>query len=49
MGAGGGALMPRVAARKAELLALPVLHADETPVAQLDPGAGKTHRSYLFV
>ena len=33
---------------KAELLSLPVLHADETPVAQLDPGAGKTHRAYLF-
>ena len=27
---------------------LPVLHADETPVAMLQPGAGKTHRSYLF-
>ena len=26
----------------------PVLHADETPVAMLDPGAGKTKRAYLF-
>jgi hypothetical protein len=26
----------------------PVLHADETPVAMLDPGAGKTHRAYLW-
>ena len=49
VGACGVALMPLVAAMKVELLALPVLHADETPVAQLDPGAGKTHRAYLFV
>ena len=26
----------------------PVLHADETPVAQLDPGRGKTKRAYLW-
>ena len=25
-----------------------VLHADETPVAQLDPGRGKTKRAYLW-
>ena len=25
-----------------------VLHADETPVAQLDPGTGKTKRAYLW-
>jgi len=25
-----------------------VVHADETPVQMLDPGAGKTHRSYLW-
>ncbi len=25
-----------------------ILHADETPVAQLDPGKGKTHRAYLW-
>ena len=25
-----------------------VLHADETPVQQLDPGAGKTRRAYLW-
>lgn len=25
-----------------------MLHADETPVAQLDPGAGKTKRAYVF-
>jgi len=26
----------------------PVLHADETPVPQLDPGRGKTKRAYLW-
>ena len=25
-----------------------MLHADETPVPQLDPGTGKTRRAYLF-
>ena len=41
-------LQPLVDALKADLLAHPVLHADETPVAMLDPGAGKTHRAYLW-
>lgn len=27
----------------------PVLHADETPVSELKPGAGKTHRAYVWV
>lgn len=44
VGAAGVALMPLVAAMQAELLVEPVLHADETPVALLDPGAGKTKR-----
>ena len=44
----GVALQP-LADRLAELLLeRPVLHADETPVAQLDPGKGKTHRAYLW-
>lgn len=44
----GVALTP-LSQRLAELLkAAPVLHADETPVAQLDPGAGKTRRAYLW-
>jgi len=30
------------------LLERNVLHADETPVAQLDPGRGKTKRAYLW-
>lgn len=41
-------LQPLVDALRAELQAAPVLHADETPVAQLDPGAGRTKRAYLF-
>jgi transposase len=41
-------LQPLVDAMRAELLQQGVLHADETPVAMLDPGAGKTHRAYLW-
>lgn len=48
IGAAGVALQPLVAALRARLLAHRVLHADETPVAMLDPGAGKTKRAYLF-
>jgi transposase len=48
IGALGVALAPLTAALRAELRGEPVLHADETPVAQLDPGAGQTHRAYLF-
>jgi transposase len=44
----GQRLQPLVDALRGELLAASVLHADETPVAQLDPGAGKTKRAYLF-
>ncbi len=44
----GVALAPLAAAMKADLLARPIVHADETPVAQLDPGKGKTKRAYLF-
>lgn len=44
----GVALQPLVDALKAEMLTYPVLHADETPVAMLAPGAGKTHRAYLW-
>ena len=31
-----------------EMLEDRVLHADETPVAMLEPGNGKTHRAYLW-
>lgn len=47
-GSCGVQLQPLVDAMRAELLQQPVLHADETPVAMLDPGAGKTHRAYLW-
>lgn len=48
MGRLGVALDP-LAQRLASLLKeASVLHADETPVAQLDPGAGKTKRAYLW-
>lgn len=44
----GVALNP-LAERLAELLRQrTILHADETPVRQLDPGSGKTHRAYLW-
>jgi len=48
VGACGVQLQPLVAALQAELLSRPVLHADETPVAMLKPGHGKTHRAYLW-
>lgn len=41
-------LQPLVDTLHARLLTEPILHADETPVAQLDPGAGKVRRAYLF-
>jgi len=44
----GVALQP-LADRLAERQRLrPVLHADETPVQQLDPGGGKTKKAYLW-
>jgi transposase len=44
----GVALQP-LSERLAELLKQrSILHADETPVPQLDPGKGKTHRAYLW-
>jgi len=48
IGSCGVALQPLVAMMRSQLLTKSVLHADETPVAQLDPGAGKTKRAYLF-
>ena len=48
VGACGVQLQPLVDALKAEMLTRPILHADETPVAMLKPGLGKTHRAYLW-
>jgi transposase len=44
----GVRLQPLVDALKAALLERSVLHADETPVAMLAPGKGKTHRAYIW-
>jgi transposase len=48
VGACGVQLQPLVDALKAALLERSVLHADETPVAMLMPGKGKTHRAYIW-
>jgi transposase len=44
----GARLQPVAEALKVELLRCQVLHADETPVAMLAPGKGKTQRAYLW-
>ncbi|MDQ2990240.1 MAG: IS66 family transposase [Pseudomonadota bacterium] len=44
----GVQLQPLVDALKEEILGHAVMHADETPVAMLKPGNGKTHRAYLW-
>jgi transposase len=44
----GVQLQPLVDALAAQMLGQDVLHADETPVAMLKPGNGKTHRAYLW-
>jgi hypothetical protein len=44
----GVALQPLADRLALLLLERSVLHADETPVAQLDPGKGKTKRAYLW-
>gem|GEM_PF-3507212 len=41
-------LAPLVQAMREDLLSRRLLHADETPVAMLKPGLGKTHRAYLW-
>ena len=41
-------LMPLVAAMKEHLKQHTVIHADETPVKLLEPGAGKTHQAYVW-
>jgi transposase len=47
-GMAGAALEPLYEAHKRFVLGGAVLHADETPVAMLDPGAGKTKRAYVW-
>jgi len=48
VGRAGVALQPLVDRLTWHLLQGNTLHADETPVAQLDPGKGKTKKSYLW-
>ena len=48
VGVCGVRLQPLVDALKVALLERAVLHADETPVAMLTPGKGKTHRAYIW-
>ncbi|MCT6717106.1 transposase [Acidovorax sp. 93] len=48
VGSCGAQLQPLVDALRDEVLSHAVLHADETPVAMLKPGIGKTHRAYLW-
>lgn len=48
VGTCGVRLQPLVDALRGMLLERAVLHADETPVAMLDPGKGHTHRAYLW-
>lgn len=47
-GAGGAGLKPLFEAHREFVLSAPVLHADETPVRMLDPGAGKTAKAYVW-
>ena len=47
-GAGGAALTPLFDAHRTFILGARVLHADETPVRLLDPGAGKTRKAYVW-
>ena len=47
-GRGGAALQPLFDVHREFVLGSQVLHADETPVEMLDPGAGKTKRAYVW-
>ena len=47
-GQGGAALQPLFDVHREFILGADVLHADETPVRLLDPGAGKTKRAYVW-
>jgi transposase len=48
VGVCGVRLQPLADALREHVLACKVVHADETPVAMLAPGSGKTHRAYLW-
>jgi transposase len=44
----GAQLMPLAEVHRAFVLGARVLHADETPISMLDPGAGKTKKAYMW-
>ena len=46
--AGGASLEPLFDLLRRFVLSCPVLHADETPLRLLDPGAGKTKKVYVW-
>lgn len=47
-GRAGAALLPLYEVWRDFVLSARVLHADETPVSLLDPGAGKTKKAYVW-
>ena len=47
-GAGAAGLIPLFEVHRDWVLQSAVLHADETPVRMLDPGAGKTRKAYVW-
>jgi transposase len=47
-GRGGAAIQPLLDVHKEFVLGSQVLHVDETPVNMLDPGAGKTKKTYIW-
>ena len=47
-GAGGAALQPVFEVHRDFVLDSAIVHADETPVSMLDPGAGKTKKAYIW-
>ena len=47
-GRGGAALQPLFDVHREFVLGSQVLHADETPVDMLDPGAGRTKKAYVW-
>ena len=44
----GAQLMPLYDAHRSFILGSRIVHADETPIAMLDPGAGKTKKAYMW-
>jgi transposase len=47
-GQSGAQLTPLYEAHRAFVLSSRIVHADETPISMLDPGAGKTKKAYMW-